>query len=215
MLRSLHFHRDHRRRTPKLTASPTCTEMRMTMNATSVSNAKSSSTKKVMIAAIAGGIGIALLLGGAGSLAYWTDNSATSQEIQTGSLALGAVTEQWTVQNGAGTAQSFTGPIVPGDVLTTTVSVPVAVTGQNMKAKLDVTDAIVDGDAALETALQVKVVSVNGAAGSTATVAKDATIPVVISVTFPFGTTGQYNDLEVAKAVFSAKYTLTQVPAAS
>jgi alternate signal-mediated exported protein len=190
MLRSLHFHRDHRRTTPKLTASPTCTEMRMTMNATPVTAAKSSSTKKVMVAAIAGG-------------------------IQTGSLALGAVTEQWSVQNGAGAAQSFSGPIVPGDVLTTTVSVPVAVTGQNMKAKLDVTDAIVDGDAALEEALQVKVVSVGGAAGSTATIAKDATVPVVISVTFPFGTTGQYNDLEVAKAVFSAKYTLTQVPAAS
>ncbi|MBF4570074.1 alternate-type signal peptide domain-containing protein [Plantibacter sp. VKM Ac-2880] len=185
------------------------------MNATTATAVKSSSTKKVAIAAIAGGVGVALLLGGAGTLAYWTDNAATSQEIQTGSLALGTITDAWSIKNGAGAAQSFTGPIVPGDVLTTTVSVPVDVTGQNMNAKLDVTDAIVDGDATLEGALQVKVVSVNGIAGSTATTTQDATVPVVISVTFPFGTTGQYNDAEVAKAVFSAKYTLTQVPAAS
>ncbi len=174
----------------------------------------STSTKKVATAAIAGGVGVALLLGGAGTLAYWTDNSATSQEIQSGSLSLGTITDEWTIQNGSGAAQAFVGPIVPGDVLTTTVSVPVDVTGQNMKATLDVTDAVVDGDQALEDALQVKVVSVNGAAGSTATVTEDATVPVVISVTFPFGTEGQYNDAtELAKAAFSATYTLSQVPA--
>lgn len=188
----------------------------MTMNANTATASKSSSTKKVTTAAIAGGVGVALLLGGAGTLAYWTDNSATSQDIQSGSLALGTISDEWTVQNGTGAAQALTGPIVPGDVLTTTVSVPVDVTGQNMKAKLDVTDAIVDGDAALEEALQVKVVSVNGAAGSTATITEDATVPVVISVTFPFGTTGQYNDAaELAEAVFSATYTLSQVPAAN
>jgi alternate signal-mediated exported protein len=184
------------------------------MNANAATATKSSSTKKVAIAAIAGSVGVALLLGGAGTLAYWTDNSATSQEIQSGSLALGTISDEWGIQNGTGAVQAFTGPIVPGDVLTTTVSVPVDVTGQNMKATLDVTDAVVDGDPALESALQVKVVSVNGTAGTSTTVTKDSTVPVVISVTFPYGTKGQYNDVtELASAVFSAQYTLSQAPA--
>jgi alternate signal-mediated exported protein len=178
--------------------------------------ATKSSTKKVATAAVAGTVGVALLLGGAGTLAYWTDNAATSQEIQSGSLELGTITDEWTIQNGTADAEAFVGPIVPGDVLTTTVSVPVAVTGQNMAATLEVTDAAVDGDQALEDALVVDVVSVDGEAGSSATVTEDGTVEVVISVTFPVGTEDQYNDAaELASAVFSADYTLSQVPASN
>lgn len=199
--------------------------------------------KKITKAAIAGTVGAALLVGGAGSLAFWTDTATGPQiDIQAGQLDLGTVgAGTWTIQqNAASVSPAQAGPpatflpasdkIVPGDVLTTTVSVPVTLDGKNIKAKFDVVvKALVAGnatattaDTALITALNtggVKVTKINGtavAAGVTsANLTAGATVPVEISVTFPWGTSGEFNGAMLGKVKFQADYTLTQIPVAT
>ncbi|RZU67073.1 alternate signal-mediated exported protein [Microterricola gilva] len=198
--------------------------------------------KKITKAAIAGTVGAALLVGGAGSLAFWTDTATGPQiDIQSGQLDLGTVgTGTWTIQQSAAgvspaqaaavTFAPASDKIVPGDVLTTTVSVPVTLDGKNIKAKFDVAvKALVAGnatataaDTALITALNtggVKVTKINGtavAAGTTsANLTAGATVPVEISVTFPWGTAGEFNGAMLGKVKFQADYTLTQIPVAT
>jgi alternate signal-mediated exported protein len=187
--------------------------------------------KKTTAAAVAATVGAVLLLGGAGTLAYWSDSeTSASQTISAGNLNLDTIgTGSWSLQQvvttGSGatavtkktTAVAFdsaTMSIAPGDVLTTTVQVPV------MKAKLDVATPVVTpavaNDTTLKNALQVAIVSVDGTAGDTKTFsgAKTGNVPVVISVTMPWGTDANENILAATKsATFAAKYSLTQVAA--
>ncbi|MET0854759.1 MAG: alternate-type signal peptide domain-containing protein [Microterricola sp.] len=198
--------------------------------------------KKITKAAIAGTVGAALLVGGAGSLAFWTDSAEGPQvEIQSGQLDLGTIasTEQsWLIQQVvSGTtpqpAAAFNAAsdlVVPGDVLTTTVDVPVTLAGKNLEAVLAVdVDALSVGaeptaaDTALLAALQaggVKVTKINGTAvGSgvasvnlTPASVTGGTVAVEIAVTFPWGTAGEFNGAKLGDVAFAADYTLTQVP---
>lgn len=204
--------------------------------------------KKITKAAIAGTVGAALLVGGAGSLAFWTDSSAGSQiEIQSGQLDLGSVAAggTWTIQQnatGVDPAQAASAVfdpandlIVPGDVLTTTVNVPVVLEGKNLKAELAVdVDSFVAGasgtteaKAALVAALEagtVKVVSIDGvdvsAGEPTLTLSGpdlNRSVPVTIAVTFPWGDAGtsSYNAAMLGSVQFQANYTLTQIAVAT
>jgi alternate signal-mediated exported protein len=202
--------------------------------------------KKITKAAIAGTVGAALLVGGAGSLAFWTDTATpVAVDIQSGQLDLGLVAAgTWTIQQnapGVSPAQNVTpapvfvpasDKIVPGDVLTTTVNVPVVLDGKNIKGKLEVNvQALVAGStpvAAADTALiaalnagGVKVTKIDGtavAAGVTSAnlsgPSLNRTVPVEISVTFPWGndTTSTFNTAMLGKVKFQASYTLTQIP---
>jgi alternate signal-mediated exported protein len=187
--------------------------------------------KKTTAAAVAATVGAVLLL------AYWSDSeTSASQTISAGNLNLDTIgTGSWSLQQvvttGSGatavtkktTAVAFdsaTMSIAPGDVLTTTVQVPVTLAGTNMKAKLDVATPVVTpavaNDTTLKNALQVAIVSVDGTAGDTKTFsgAKTGNVPVVISVTMPWGTDANENILAATKsATFAAKYSLTQVAA--
>lgn len=184
---------------------------------------KKTSTKKTAVAAVAAAAGAILLLGGAGTLAYWTDTeTSAAQTISSGTLDLGTIADSgnWTIKHVADgketTDAAFTGPIVPGDVLTTTVDVPVTLAGQNIKATLAIGDPTITGDQALADALEVDIVSVDGAAGDTKTFtgATSGTVPVVVQVTFPWGAEAEYNDVTELKSLqFAAEYTLTQEPA--
>lgn len=101
---------------------------------------------KLTKAAIAGGVGIALLLGGAGTLATWNSSSTvTGGTIVAGNLAVSAPTSSgWSVQhqsNGTlGTATVLTAAqfaafkAVPGDKLTFTAVVPITASGNNLSA---------------------------------------------------------------------------------
>ncbi|MDQ1547213.1 MAG: hypothetical protein QOH69_2117 [Actinomycetota bacterium] len=176
---------------------------------------------------IAGAAGIALLAGGAGSLAYWTDTkTGTSVTIASGDLSLGSISDStgWTIQQSAvgvpvpqtGTAAAYvpgTTLVVPGDVLTKTIAVPVNITGLDNKATLVVTGAT-SGSGALATALTAVVTSVNGVAGGTAplTAANNGTVNVIFTVTIPWTAD---NTTKLGTTSFTATYTLTQVSAAS
>jgi alternate signal-mediated exported protein len=183
---------------------------------------KKLSMKKTTAAAVTAAVGAALLLGGAGTLAYWTDEAASAdQTISSGSLDLGTLDSgDWTVTNGAVVDAAFTGGIVPGDVLTGTIAVPVTLTGQNIEADLLVDNLELTADAAaptdLASALELEVVSVDGTAGNTETFTESDTVDVVVTITFPMGAAGEYNSTTLASfesgsLVFTADYTLTQV----
>ena len=184
---------------------------------------KKFSMKKTTAAAVAAAVGAALLLGGAGTLAYWSDTeTSATQTISSGSLDLGTLSDgTWTVTNGSVVNAAYTGAIVPGDKLTKTVNIPVTLSGQNINATLAVTTPAVNtapnlSNADLASALTVSVASVGGDAGAskTFTGAKTATptVPVVITVEFPFGTTADASDLTELKSIsFTSKYTLTQI----
>ncbi|WP_147440963.1 alternate-type signal peptide domain-containing protein [Mycetocola zhadangensis] len=174
--------------------------------------------KKTTTAAIAATVGAVLLLGGAGTLAYWSDtDSTTSQVINSGKLDLGTVGNDWKLQQtaqGKSTASiafSATTPIVPGDVVTNTATVPVVLQGTNNKATLKVEAPALTGALA---GLPVTVL-IDGVATTTADFTTTANPKVTIKVTFPFGDSADALDdvTELKTATVTAKYTLTQVAA--
>lgn len=182
--------------------------------------------KKITKAAIAGTAGVALLLGGAGTLAYWNDTKTGAvTTIASGDLHFGTITDGtgWSLQQKAadlpvGTAQltgvTYTNQlVVPGDVLTNTISVPVTITGTNNKATFALT-RVAPPTNALSSALTVGY-TVNGVAytpGNPITVTTGTTsIPVVITVTFPWGASVD-NTTKALTTNFTGSYTLTQIP---
>lgn len=79
---------------------------------------------KLTKAAIAGAAGIALLLGGAGSLAYWNDSAdVTSTSINSGSLS---------VEVESAARDTTITDWVPGDTATYTANVKVVAAGDNI-----------------------------------------------------------------------------------
>jgi alternate signal-mediated exported protein len=180
--------------------------------------------RNVTKAIIAGAAGVALLAGGAGSLAFWTDTqTGSSVTIGSGDLSLGTIDDSsgWTIeQSAAGVPTPQTVPVayvpgttlvVPGDVLTKTVSVPVNISGLNNKATLVVSGATSPSNE-LSTQLTAAVTSVNGVPGGTATLtsADGASVDVVFTVTIPWTADNTARALTTA---FTATYTLTQVSA--
>ncbi|MDV7133197.1 alternate-type signal peptide domain-containing protein [Williamsia muralis] len=173
--------------------------------------------KKQTKAAAAAGAGAILLLGGAGSLAYWNDSSSTPDAaISSGTLSLDDCTGDgtWTDVNHGGTTitdiDAFR--IVPGDVVSYTCETAVNATGDNLTATLTADVGGVTGDQELEDALNPPVVSVtaNGVelpsddSGVQITpAALDADQPIVVSVTMTFdpltdGTTAQTQTVNLA-----------------
>lgn len=100
--------------------------------------------KKMTKGAIVTGLGVALLLGGGGTLAVWND-TAVSQAgtIAAGDLALKAKDGVWT-DAADQTINIATYKVVPGDKLTYTQKVTPTLDGDKLNAKLTVT-----GDAAI------------------------------------------------------------------
>ena len=116
---------------------------------------------------IAGAVGVALLLGGAGTFATWNSAVGVSgATITAGNLLVSDPTPSdgvWTVQkNGTGTAQTVSNISTflasPGDKLTYTKKVKITATGDNLTANLtlgagSITAAPAPADAAASTAL--------------------------------------------------------------
>ncbi len=194
------------------------------------------STRTLLGASVSAVLGSMLLLGGSGTLAFWSDTeTSATQQIQSGTLDLGSSNEitigsnptikQCTTTSSCSTPQSYRGgAIVPGDVITATVSIPVTLIGENLRAGFAFTPVkAVNGstaaDAALNAAVSMTVKSIDGkavtaAANTVASVDLGPTakrsVPVVVEVSFPWGTSGQYNSAMGGKIKLSATYALTQ-----
>lgn len=153
---------------------------------------------KLLKGSIAGAAGIALLLGGAGTLALWNDSETiTGGTITAGNLDIAPVvntTDGW--KSGTTAIDLATYKIVPGATITYTKTFNVTAVGTNMTANVAlgtnaITAASTDADdVALATLLtKTATITVNGTAGSVVTANAGTTQPVVVTVaiTFPNG----------------------------
>lgn len=101
-----------------------------------------------------------LLLGGAGSLAYWSaSQDAGGASINSGSLTLGALdcttnlgTHDWELDNGDPYVPGTT-LIVPGDSISKICDMDLTLVGEHIGATLEIDTAVISGDAALVTEL--------------------------------------------------------------
>lgn len=185
---------------------------------------------KLTKAAIAGAAGIALLLGGAGSLALWNDTATLSGgSITAGNLKFGTATStSWASVKGGAISDIANFRIVPGDKLTYTVTLPVAVEGDNLKANISLAAGAIqaanladDDDVELAKLLSSSATFtalIGGASttGSTLllTDANDGeTITVVVTIDWPSDTDGALDNLAKLGKVSLAnmKIALTQV----
>lgn len=195
------------------------------------------SIRTLVGATVAATLGVILLLGGTGTFARWSDTSSSSaQRIQSGTLDLGTVglsnfsaaTITQCTPTCSTTSSNYTGDaIVPGDVISVTINVPVTLVGKNLKAQFSMapSKAVPAGstlaaDAALRDAVSITVKSVKGVPQTTASapvtltptmMGTDKTVPVVVEVKFPWGQPGDYNGAMGGKVALAASYTLTQI----
>ena len=172
--------------------------------------------------ALAAGAAGTLLLGGAGTLAYWSSTgSVGGGTINAGDLQLDSsscTTATWTVSNtveGVTDAPFVLGTdeIVPGDVLTKVCSIGITAVGENLRANL----AVTDGTTTAST-MSVGAYTVSGGftmGGSPVTSITDAdsgeTIDATITVTFPIGSAVD-NDSK-NKNIVLTDYTVTATQA--
>lgn len=149
-------------------------------------------SSKGVLAAAAGGV---LLLGGAGSLAYWNDAaSVAGGTLSSGRLTLTDTTTgtcssaPWTLDSAesptGATFNPATDTLVPGDVLTKTCTYTIGAVGTHLRATITATGGAASG--ALAPALTVSgTYDVGGVAATSVTAADNGkTITAKISVTF-------------------------------
>ena len=157
---------------------------------------KKFSMKKTTAAAVAAAVGAALLLGGAGTLAYWSDTeTSATQSISSGTLNLDAATGgAWSVKKSTAAPAVVFGPndtVVPGDILSTTINVPAQMVGNNLKANLTITPSLPTGT--LTVPVKLAVGSGTAATLTAAPIVREVTptslgtVAVTVSIEFPVG----------------------------
>lgn len=168
---------------------------------------------KMAKGALATSVGVALLLGGGGTLAVWNvSQTANAGTIVAGDLNLVAGKGTWTNAKGAKIDPAVY-KVVPGDVLTYTQELDVTLVGDLMEAKLTLTGA----SSAFANA-SVSDIVVTDTAGAAVNAAKltPATLPadkkVKATTTFTFNSNTVNRDDAGKTANFSAlRYTLDQI----
>jgi alternate signal-mediated exported protein len=163
---------------------------------------------KLVKGAIAGAAGIALLMGGAGSLALWNDSAAiTDQSVSSGTLSITATNGTWT------------GPalLVPGDSATYTSTLTITAKGANLLSRLSIDPASITGTAGLVSNLTTSLALGTVTGGTLTPAGANAfdvaatqpagvmTIPVTVTVSLPSsvsGTNGQTGTVSVNNLAF-------------
>ncbi len=155
--------------------------------------------KKSTKGAVAAGAAAVLLLGGAGSLAYWTDDTTVDGgTIEAGSITLDSMDCDGFVYDSDGTDVNL---VVPGDVVTNDCDVTLVLEGDNIGATLQIDDASVAAATAALAADEALADSADAGLVPTVTLLDDngdeITGPIEgagtydltaqISVTFPYG----------------------------
>jgi len=150
---------------------------------------------KIAQGAVAAGLGVALLLGGGATLAYWNDSETVSgATITAGSLdiAPSATAPTWTVTNGSVLNQPIsaigTFRMVPGDTVTYRASYTVAAVGDNLRVQASLGTASLTGDLADRLSATTTVAVGSGSATlGPVTVVNGDTLNVTVTITWPFG----------------------------
>lgn len=152
--------------------------------------------KKVFRGVLAAGLGTTLLVGGAGTLAYWTEDATIGGgAINAGHLNL--VTDltntgcgAWTLDNGEDAPGTYTAgdPLVPGDVLSRDCSYTIQAEGNHLRATVGVsavTFSGAGGDFGGMLDASVTALEVNGVAASEFTEANNGqALTATVAVTF-------------------------------
>lgn len=157
---------------------------------------------KAALAATAGG---GLLLGGAGSLAFWTDATEVQPDttLTSGTLDLGAPTcGDWTLDGGF-VYTPASDEIVPGDTLTRTCQFQITAIGEHLTANLTanaptMTDSFLEDELTFTAAYELDTDATNDTTGETIvdpdagpvafTDADDGSyLRVAFTVDFPYG----------------------------
>lgn len=172
--------------------------------------------------ALAAGAAGTLLLGGAGTLAYWNSTGTVGGgTINSGDLQLNAsscTTAAWTVSNSVEgvTDAAFniaTDEIVPGDVLKKVCTIGITAVGENLRANLAVTNGTTTGSTMNVGAYNVAGTFTLG--GNPLTSITDAntgqSINATITVTFPIGAT--VDNASKTKNIVLTDYTVTATQA--
>ena len=168
--------------------------------------------KKSTKGAVAAACAAVLLLGGAGSLAYWTDDgTASGGTITTGNMALsdGTCEAGWTYPDGSAVTT-----IVPGDSITKSCSVEVTGSGDHLTASVSA-----PGEVTYTTTMQLTATAdyeLGGESvgdGDSFAIDGPTTLVAEVEVIFPYGdaTTINANDTQDVTATLDAiTITLTQ-----
>lgn len=164
--------------------------------------------KKSTKGAFAAGTAAVLLLGGAGTLAYWTDaKDAPGTTIDSGHLKLSdAACAGWLLDGGAAyVAQT----LVPGDTLTQVCTFTVDSDGEHLAASFDVSTPGLTGAQALLDELDVDAsYEVNDvAAAPPAAIVDGDVVEATIVVTWPYGS--EDNDSNVAAGLAATLSAIT------
>ncbi len=179
---------------------------------------------KTIKGVLAAGTASVLLVGGAGTLAYWNDSATVGGATFTaGDLKLDATScasAGWTVTNSVTqtTAVAFapgSDKVVPGDVLKKTCTVGIVAVGKNLKADLGVTGGT--STASTMDSGSFSVVGdfkLGGQALSTITSANTGqSVAATITVTVPRGTS--VDNASKLKTINLADYTVTATQSAA
>jgi alternate signal-mediated exported protein len=179
--------------------------------------------KKATKGAVAAGIGGVLLLGGAGTVAFWTDNEPiTGGTIASGHLRIvtdgtnqGCGAWELDTAESAPTAYTVGQPLVPGDVLTRDCAFTVQATGNHLRATVGISAVNFSGaasDFGGQLHASVSAVKIGGTPVSSFTEADDGgTLTASVSVTFDSAAPNGTEDL--ATFLDSLTLTATQVHA--
>ncbi len=175
--------------------------------------------------AIAAGAAGVLLLGGIGTLAYWSDSETIDGgSVTAGTLSLGEpvctpTDNAWVYAVGnAGEGEPVT-RIVPGDTISKSCAFPIVATGDNLTATLEIPDTTTVTGTPTGTTLNANVSAVYASSGTEPItgVITDANngdiVTATIQVEFPFGndTTINADDMQsVLASLANITVTLTQ-----
>ncbi|WP_312180575.1 alternate-type signal peptide domain-containing protein [Arthrobacter sp.] len=169
---------------------------------------------KMAKGALATGVGVALLLGGGGTLAVWNQSaSANAGTIVAGDLNLVAAKGVWT--NAKGTiVDPASYKVVPGDVLTYTQTLDVTLVGDLMNAKLTLSGAASAFQNAQVSPIELKGATaggvLNAASLTPATIPADKKVTASTKFTFNSATTGR-DDVNKTADFTNLSYSLEQI----
>lgn len=169
--------------------------------------------------ALAAGAAAVLLVGGAGTLAFWSDSeTVTGTGISSGELKLGTqvCADGWQLNGTPFTTQL----IVPGDTLTKSCTIDLIATGENIEADLALSTAAFAASNGLTDELDASAVfTVDGVPQTTVDETDDGgalvtdEIGVAITVDFPFGLAADNDSQDLDATLNALTLSLTQTEA--
>lgn len=175
---------------------------------------------KGVLAASAGGV---LVIGGAGTLAAWTDSqtitggSITSGHLQLATDATNTGCTSWKLDSGESAPLTYTSgdPVVPGDVLTKTCAFTVKAIGNHLRATVGISAVNFSGTNGTfggKLNAAVSAVKVNGTPVTEITEADNGT-SLTATVTVTFDSTAANTTEDLSTVLDSLTLTATQVHA--